>query len=378
MTTSPASARGRRAYDPTAALTGVFGSVASVLIALAIAAGVVGLSGYGVAATAGAMFDGSLGSTRAAAATVQAAVPLTLIALGFTLAFRAREINIGLEGQAIAGGLAAVAVAVALPGWIPDAARLTALVAAAAAGALLAGGAVALQITRGVNLVISTFLSNFIMVLILSWLIRGPMQAEGSSLGISNPVPLATSWPHFGASPLSHDVWLMLVLIVVLVGFERLTRPGLMARVVGSNPDFAVYSGIPVNRYRAGAVIASGALAGLAGASIVLAPPQFALVDHFTGEVGYIGIAVALLARGSFVACFAAGLLIAGLQQGTSFAQIIVGVPGSLAQLIQGTVIIVTGALGFWLSAIARRALKRRRETPPVRDAEAAPVEVLV
>jgi simple sugar transport system permease protein len=376
MTAAPVSARGRRSLDLTAVLTGVFGSVASLAIALAIAAVVVGLSGYDVAATAGAMFQGSLGSSRALASTIQAAVPLTLVALGFTLAFRSREINIGLEGQAIAGGIAAVAVAVALPDWFPDAARLTALVAAAAAGALLAGGAVALQITRGVNLVISTFLSNFIMILVLSWLIRGPMQAEGTSLGISNPVPLTTSWPHFGASPLSHDVWLLLVLIVVLVGFERLTRPGLMARVVGSNPDFAVYSGIPVNRYRAGAVIASGALAGLAGASIVLAPPQFALVDHFTGEVGYIGIAVALLARGSFIACFVAGLLIAGLQQGTSFAQIIVGVPGSLGQLIQGTVIIVTGALGLWLSSLARRALHRRRHAPPVTDVEATPEKV--
>lgn len=373
MSAASVPSRGRRSFDATAALTGLFGSAGSLVIALGIAAAVVGLSGYDVTATAGAMFDGSLGSTRALAATIQAAVPLTLVALGFTLAFRAREINIGLEGQAIAGGIAAVAVGVALPGWVPDAARLTALVAAAAAGALLAGGAVALQITRGVNLVISTFLSNFIMVLVLSWLIRGPMQAEGSSLGISDPVPLATSWPHFGATPLSHDIWLLIVLIVLLVGFERLTRPGLMARVVGSNPDFAVYSGIPVNRYRAGAVIASGALAGLAGASIVLAPPQFALVDHFTGEVGYIGIAVALLARGSFVACFAAGLLIAGLQQGTSFAQIIVGVPGSLGQLIQGTVIIVTGALGLWLSTLARRALRRRRDAPPVEDPRPTP-----
>jgi simple sugar transport system permease protein len=192
------------------------------------------------------------------------------------------------------------------------------------------------------------------------------MQAEGTALGISAPVPIATSWPHFGATRLSFDVWLVPLLIAGLVVFERFTRPGLMARVVGSNPDFAAYSGIPVNRYRAGAVLASGALAGLAGASLALAPPSFALVDHFTGDIGYIGIAVALLARNSYVACFAAGLLLAALQQGTGFAQIAVGVPGSLATLIQGTVILVAGALGLWLSRVANRLLHRRRAEPAV------------
>lgn len=351
--------RGRRGPDPAATAAGIAGSVGSVVVALAFAAGVVAISGYDVIATGRAIVDGSLGSTRALAATVQTAVPLTLVALGFTVAFRAREINIGLEGQAIAGGVTAVAVALALPDAVPDVARLVAVLAASVAGAALAGIAVALQIRRGVNLVITTFLSTFVMVLVLSWLVRGPMQAEGSSLGISDPVPVATSWPHFGATRLSFDVWLVPVLIVALVVFERFTRPGLMSRVVGSNPDFAAYSGIPVNRYRAGAVIASGALAGLAGASLVLARPSVSLVDHFTGEIGYIGIAVALLARNSYVACFAAGLLLAALQQGTAFAQITVGVPGSLTSLIQGTVIIVAGALGMWLSRVVSRSLHR-------------------
>lgn len=368
--------RGRRGPDLGAVAAGIAGSVGSVLVALAIAALVVAISGYDVVATGQAILDGSLGSTRALAATVQTAVPLTLVALGFTVAYRAREINIGLEGQAIAGGISAVAVAQALPGTVPDVARLLAVLAAGLAGATLAGVAVALQIRRGVNLVITTFLSTFVMVLVLSWLVRGPMQADGSSLGISDPVPLATSWPHFGATPLSFDVWLVPLLIAALVGFERFTRPGLMSRVVGSNPDFAAYSGIPVNRYRAGAVLASGALAGLAGASLVLAPPSVSLVDHFTGEIGYIGIAVALLARNSYVACFAAGILLAALQQGTSFAQIQVGVPGSLASLIQGTVIIVAGALGLWLSRRAAGAFTRRPTDEPAAPAASVPEKV--
>ena len=368
--------RVRRGPDLGAAAAGITGSVGSVLVALAIAALVVAISGYDVVATGQAILDGSLGSTRALAATVQTAVPLTLVALGFTVAYRAREINIGLEGQAIAGGISAVAVAQALPDAVPDVARLLAVLAAGLAGATLAGVAVALQIRRGVNLVITTFLSTFVMVLVLSWLVRGPMQADGSSLGISDPVPLATSWPHFGATPLSFDVVLVPLLIAALVAFERFTRPGLMSRVVGSNPDFAAYSGIPVNRYRAGAVLASGALAGLAGASLVLAPPSVSLVDHFTGEIGYIGIAVALLARNSYVACFAAGILLAALQQGTSFAQIQVGVPGSLASLIQGTVIIVAGALGLWLSRRAAGAFSRRPHDEPVAPTPSAPEKV--
>jgi ABC-type uncharacterized transport system permease subunit len=352
----------RRTLAP--AVDAAVGSVGSLFLSLLVVAVIVGLSGFDVTDTARAILSGSVGSMDALAATLQAAVPLTLVALGFTLAFRARQINIGLEGQAIAGGIAAVAVAVALPHWLPDVARLTAVLAAALAGALVAGVAVALQIRRGVNLVISTFLSNFILALVLSWLVRGPLQAKGSSLGISEAVPLTTSWPHVGSTALSTDFVLVPLLIAGLVAFERLSRPGLLSRVVGSNPDFARYAGVRVDRYRAGAVVGSGTLAGLAGASLVLAPPQFALVDHFSGEIGYIGIAVALLARGSYTACLAAGFLIAGLQQGTAFAQIEVGVPGSMAQLIQGAVILVTGALGLWLSVRAARLRRDRDEEP--------------
>ena len=50
--------------------------------------------------------------------------------------------------------------------------------------------------------------------------------------------------------------------------------------------------------------------------------------------------------------------------------------PGSLGQLIQGTVIIVTGALGLWLSSVARRALQRRRAVPAATDVEATPEKV--
>lgn len=346
----------------TRTIGNVLGSVGSLVVAFLLAAIVLAVSGYDVGATVSAMVEGATGSTFALTSTVQTAVPLTLAALGWAVAFRLGQINIGLEGQVIAGGICAVATAVALPDATPDLVRLLALVAAAVGGGVLAGVCALLQITRGVNLVISTFMTNFIMVLVLSWLIRGPLQNPAKAAhGQSEAVPVAASWPQVGTWAMSFDFVVVIAAVAALIGIERYTRLGRLSTIVGSNGEFAGTSGVRPELYQGGAVVVSGALAGLGGASLVLAVPGVALVDGFSGHVGYIGIAVALLARNALAGCLVAGLFIGGLQQGTSYAQVTAGVPGSLAMFLQGIVILTAGALAVWLSTLATRGLRRLR-----------------
>lgn len=346
----------------TRAIGNILGSLGSLVVAFLLAAVVLAISGYDVGASITAMIEGATGSSFAISSTVQTAVPLTLAALGWVVAFRLGQINIGLEGQVIAGGICAAATAIALPDATPDLVRLLSLLAAAAGGGVLAGICALLQITRGVNLVISTFMTNFIMVLVLSWLIRGPLQSSRNiAQGQSEPVPVAASWPQVGSWAMSFDFVVVLAAVVVLIAVERYTRLGRIATIVGSNKEFASTAGVRPELYQGGAVVLSGALAGLGGASLMLAVPGVALVDGFSGHVGYIGIAVALLARNSLAGCIFAGLLIAGLQQGTVYAQVTAGVPGSLAMFLQGIVILATGALAVWLSALAARGLRRMR-----------------
>ena len=121
-------------------------------------------------------------------------------------------------------------------------------------------------------------------------------------------------------------------------------------RAVGFNPEAARYGGISVSRNYFLAMAISGAFAGFAGAMDILGW-QFRLVDVGDiqySQIGFIGIAVALLGRNTAVGVFLAALLFAALNTGTSTRNLDPDVfqpelAINLTQLIQGLVVLFVG-----------------------------------
>ena len=97
-------------------LIGPVVSILAVVVALVISFALIGLNGQPPGEAARALFDGAFGSKKQAAATVARALPLALVALGWIVAFSARRINVGLEGQMIVGGITGTCIALYLPG----------------------------------------------------------------------------------------------------------------------------------------------------------------------------------------------------------------------------------------------------------------------
>ena len=85
-------------------------SVASVAGALAAGMGMVMLMGVPVGDAIAAFADGAWGSPYALAASINRALVLMLVGLGFVLAERANLTNVGGEGQIAVGGIAATAL----------------------------------------------------------------------------------------------------------------------------------------------------------------------------------------------------------------------------------------------------------------------------
>ncbi|GAB3347166.1 ABC transporter permease [Modestobacter lapidis] len=81
----------------------------------------------------------------------------------------------------------------------------------------------------------------------------------------------------------------LVVVVIVLTVVLRATPFGYRVRSIGSNPDAALFSGIPVNRVRMQAFVLSGALGGLAG---VLTIGYLGAADPNTGS-GYELLAIA-------------------------------------------------------------------------------------
>ena len=122
-----------------------------------------------------ALFDGAFGSTDALIETALKATPLLFVGVGITIAFRANVINIGGEGQMVAGGLLSTMTAL----WLPDLPAVIMLPAIILAGLL--GGAIwgavpgSLKAYFGVNEILSTIMLNVVAVQLMNYLLRQPL-----------------------------------------------------------------------------------------------------------------------------------------------------------------------------------------------------------
>ncbi|WP_418317274.1 ABC transporter permease [Piscinibacter sakaiensis] len=289
------------------------------------------------------LLEGGFGSRFAWTETLTRATPLILTGLAVAVAFRARLFNIGAEGQLYAGALAAVAVGGAHAGVNDGAGFALApwllfvlmMLAAAAAGALLLLGPALMKARLGVDEVVTTLLLNFIVLLLVSLMLDGPMK-DPAAMGWPQSVELQgdllldklvpRSRLHSGLLwALASAVLLWLLLNRTTVGFE--------IRAVGANPRAAGFAGVPVLRTTVVVALLSGGLAGLAGAIEVAGRASYLTLDMSPGY-GYSGIVIAMLAALNPLGVVAAAIFIAGILVGADDMSRAVNVPTYIADVI--------------------------------------------
>jgi len=335
----------------------VRGAAAEIALSalVAVAAVVVGLlvvliAGESPADAARSFFTGAFGA-NSIGATVRDMVPLTLVALAWIVVFKGGRFHVGFQGQILIGGLFSVFVALKMAGWPTIVHLPLAVVAGVAGGALWASIAAFLWARRGVNEIVSTLLLNLVAIQVISWVVRGPLQEPTRTLPQTEPLPDSALWPLFpGETILKWDVVLIPLAIAVVAFALSRTTLGFHLRLVGVNPTVARHAGVSPVRVGSWAIVASGALAGLAGSSQALGVSVGGMTDNFDSGFGFQGIAVALLARNSPVAVLPAALLFAALRQGGGVAQAELGISSAIVDIMQGVVIVSVIAAAAWLA----------------------------
>jgi len=302
-------------------------------------------------------------------------VPLVLTGLAVAFAFRCGLFNIGGQGQYLAGSIAAVLIATELPSRV-DLPRFPLIVVtilvAMLAGALLAGIAGFLKGTVGAHEVITTIMLNWIVIWVGSYLfgIGGPFQTSVSdALPSSEDIPEAAKLPVLWGDPLLQGLHAgLLVAVVALVVYSltlNRTTLGYEVRAVGFNPDAARYGGISVARNYFLAMAIAGGFAGLAGALDIVGWQFRQDVTQIQGsQIGFIGIAVALLGRNTAVGVGLAALLFAALETGTASRNLDPeffppDLASSLSIIIQGLIVLFVGA--DLIILLVLRRLRRAR-----------------
>lgn len=255
--------------------------------------------------------------------TLAYSTPLIFTGLSVSFAYRAGLFNIGAEGQLLMGALGAAACGIFLPQIPWPLAPLLAAAAAMLFGGLWGSIPGILLVRRGSHEVITTIMMNFIAAGLVSWFVldgapskdtQNPetvLVAESYRLG--NFSSHGKEW--FEGAPLGWSTVIALVCACGLALFFRRTVIGYELRIVGANATAAAWSGIQTGRAKVTAMACSGAIAGLVALPEVLGNSH-RLRLGFSPDYGFIGIAVALLARARPMVVIVTGLLFGALHKG--------------------------------------------------------------
>jgi simple sugar transport system permease protein len=206
--------------------------------------------------------------------------------------------NIGGEGQLVVGALFSATLykllidpAHVVP-WVAVPLLLLFSVLGGAAWSFLAGW---LYIRRGVDVVISTILLNFVAFQLLGWAVAGPLQESGSGLPMTTTIRDGYVLYHPDRQMDLHAGVLIAVLCAVAVQIYLFgSVGGFRLRIVGESPRLARASRISADRYRMQSMLISGAMCGLAGGVEYLGMAR-QLGVGFSQNWGFLGIPVALL-----------------------------------------------------------------------------------
>jgi simple sugar transport system permease protein len=306
------------------------------------------------------MVRGVFGSVSGFTQSLVKATPLLLVGLGICIAFRANVINIGGEGQIIAGALMATWFSLQFrtwPGWLLIPATMIMGFVAGAFWGFIPG---ILKARLNVNEILSTVMMNAIALQLMNLLIRGPLidpagVAAGTYLAQSERLPEQVWLARLVPQTLLHSGALIAVALAVLVYiFLWRTTIGYRIRAVGLSPEASKYAGIPVPFYQALSLTLAGGFAGLAGVIEVIGV-QHRLLEGITSGYGFSGIVAALFGGLHPLGLIPASWLFGSLLVGGDMMQRAVQVPSALIDALLGLVVLLVVSSKIWALRRTRR-----------------------
>ena len=322
--------------------------LASIAVALLVAALVLWATGGSWTTVLSALLDGSVRRPGRWGDTIGEAIPLLLVALGTIVNSKAGLVNIGQEGQLYVGaGLATyVATHIGISGPFV---LLVMMLAGVVGGAIWAGIASVLRYQRRIPEVLTTLLLVFVAAQAVGYglkntsLLLDPTPDTGNRNLISDQLDTSTRLPRvswFGNEfPVSAFVALILAALVALT--LAWTVVGFRLQMLGQGPRTAHRAGVSESRYGGMALVVSGAFCGLAGAFMFAGGDfgNYRLTPGFSVNIGWEGLLVALVARSHPIVAIPAAFVFAALRTGSGFLAA-TGVDRDITRVVQALLVL--------------------------------------
>lgn len=356
-------------------LISMAGSAGAILLGLGAVAIFLALAGRNPINIYTGIFTSAFADSFAISETLVAATPVMFCALAVSVAGRVGLMNIGVEGQMLAGAIGATFAALFLPSTTPTWLMLTSMfLCACACGALWSAVPAVLKVRLNVNETIVTLLLNYVATLVVEFLIHGPWQDPATtSWPQTQAFPSCAELPHMPDSRIHLGFLIAVGIGIVLWIVLSKTRPGFRASVIGQNVEVAKYAHYPVNRYLLVAMLISGAVAALAGFSQVSAI-EGRLRSGLSPGYGYTGFLVCWLARQNPLAIIVISILLGGFISGADSLQLSEKLPFATVNILQGAIFLFLLSFENGLKQLAERVQVRISKVGRMAPAVVSPV----
>jgi simple sugar transport system permease protein len=323
-------------------LRALLGQALAVVFAIALGSIVIIVVGESPVRIFSTLVRGAFGDAARTAGTLLQTTPILVSGVAACISFRGGLFNIGIEGQLFAGGFAAVLVGLYLP-LPPFLHVLAGLVAAMAAGLAWIAIPAFFRARYHANEVVSTILSNYVAVLVTSYLTIFIFKRPGGWSETPPILPSAHLPELFAFSRLNWGLVIGVVLAVAVQLYFRYSPRGYAITIMGQNVKFAEYGGVDIRRHVMLVLLASGAIGGLAGGIEALGVHR-RFMEGFAPGFGFDGVIAALLANGHPIGTIGTALFFGALRSGSLLLEVETNASREIITVIQALIILSVSA----------------------------------
>ena len=298
------------------------------------------------------LLKGAFGGIRQISGVFLQSTPIIVSGVAACIAFKSGIFNIGIEGQLYVGGFAAayIGFAYSLP---PIIHVLVALLSSMIAGMIWIFLPAYFRAKYNANEVVATIILNYVAILLTSFLTINVFKIPGG-WSETPPIKETAYLPRiFEFSRLNIGFFIGIGLIIVLYLYFKNTSMGYECKAVGSNSEYAQYSGIANKKIMFKMMMLSGAIGGLAGGIETLGVHR-RFMEGFAPGFGFDGITAALLSNANPIGTVITSIFFGALRSGSLLMEIDTTVSRELVTVIQALIIL------FISVKISIRAKNRR------------------
>ena len=295
--------------------------------------------------------------------------PMIFAALAVAVALKAGLFNIGVSGQMLAAGFIA-SITVGYSTLAAPIAKPLVIVLCFVVGSLVGGLIGFLKHKFNINEVVSSIMINYIVQYITAFFIYtkyvDPVSRQ--SKNISEAARLTLKNVPLGELKADIPLGIILAIIVTFVIkyiFDKTTF-GYELKAIGFNGNASKYAGINVGKNMVIAMMISGGLAGLAGATYYLG--YFcSMQPKVLAGLGYDAIAVSLLGNSNPAGILASSFLINIINKGSTYMSSKAGLDAEIASVITGLILLFS-ACGAYIQYLVKKNKDKLEENKKAKE----------